>query len=423
MLAKLAARRQPEETSTSMGALSHIRVLDLTRVLAGPWCAQTLADLGADVIKVERPGAGDDTRHWGPPYLKTPEGADTREAAYYLCANRNKRSVTIDIAKPEGQQLVRELAAVSDVVLENYKVGQLKKYGLDYASLTQVKPDLVYCSVTGFGQTGPLAERAGYDFIVQGMGGFMSITGERDGLPGGGPQKAGVAIADLMTGMYASVAVLAALAHRDRTGAGQYIDMALLDVQVAMLANMGSNFLASGQPPVRWGNAHPNIVPYQAFQTSDGWIIVAVGNDAQFRKFVDAGGRPELADDLRFATNPERVRQRDTLVPMLVDMVKTRGKREWIERLEAAGVPCGPINDLGEVFENEQVQARGMRIDVPHPSGATAALVRNPIRMSATPPQVSAAPPMLGEHTDVVLRDVLGYDDAAIADLRARAVI
>jgi formyl-CoA transferase len=405
------------------GALSHIRVLDLTRVLAGPWCAQTLADLGADVIKVERPGAGDDTRHWGPPYLKTPDGADTREAAYYLCANRNKRSVTIDIAKPEGQKLVRELAAASDVVLENYKVGQLKKYGLDYASLAQVKPDLVYCSVTGFGQTGPLAERAGYDFIVQGMGGFMSITGERDGLPGGGPQKAGVAIADLMTGMYATVAVLAALAHRDRTGAGQYIDMALLDVQVAMLANMGSNFLASGQPPVRWGNAHPNIVPYQAFQTSDGWIIVAVGNDAQFRKFVDAGGRPELADDLRFATNPERVRQRETLVPILADMVKTRSKREWIERLEAAGVPCGPINDLGEVFENEQVQARGMRIDVPHPSGTTAALVRNPIRMSATPPQVSSPPPMLGEHTDVVLRDVLGYDEATIADLRARAVI
>src|ERR1700756_5661244 len=295
-----------------MGALSHIRVLDLTRVLAGPWCAQTLADFGADVIKVERPGAGDDTRHWGPPYLKTPDGADTREAAYYLCANRNKRSVTIDIATPDGQKIVRELAAVSDVVLENYKVGQLQKYGLDYASLAQVKPDLVYCSVTGFGQTGPLAERAGYDFIVQGMGGFMSITGERDGLPGGGPQKAGVAIADLMTGMYASVAVLAALAHRDRTGAGQHIDMALLDVQVAMLANMGSNFLASGKPPVRWGNAHANIVPYQTFQTSDSWIIVAVGNDGQFRKFVEAGKRADLADDDRFATNPERVRNRET---------------------------------------------------------------------------------------------------------------
>ena len=406
-----------------MGALSHIRVLDLTRVLAGPWCAQTLADLGADVIKVERPGSGDDTRHWGPPYLKTPDGADTREAAYYLCANRNKRSVTVDITTPEGQKIVRELAAASDVVLENYKVGQLKKYGLDYASLAMVKPDLIYCSVTGFGQTGPLAERAGYDFIVQGMGGFMSITGERDGLPGGGPQKAGVAIADLMTGMYASVGVLAALAHRDRTGAGQYIDMALLDVQVAMLANMGSNYLASGEPPMRLGNAHPNIVPYQAFQTSDGWIIVAVGNDTQFRKFVEAGGRPELARDPRFATNPERVRQRDTLVPIVAEMVGTRGKHEWIECLEAAGVPCGPINDLGEVFENEQVRARGMRVEVPHPSGATAALVRNPIRMSATPPQVRSAPPMLGEHTDAVLREVLGYDEASIAELRAREVI
>jgi formyl-CoA transferase len=406
-----------------MGALSHIRVLDLTRVLAGPWCAQTLADLGADVIKVERPGTGDDTRHWGPPYLTTPDGADTREAAYYLCANRNKRSVTVDIATPEGQKIVRELAATSDVVLENYKVGQLEKYGLDYASLAKIKPDLVYCSVTGFGQTGPLAERAGYDFIVQGMGGFMSITGERDGLPGGGPQKAGVAIADLMTGMYASVAVLAALAHRDRTGAGQHIDMALLDVQVAMLANMGSNYLASGQPPTRWGNAHPNIVPYQAFQTNDGWIIVAVGNDTQFRKFVEAGARAELADDPRFATNPERVRHRDTLVPIIAEMLGTRGKHQWIECLEAAGVPCGPINDLGEVFENEQVRARGMRVDVPHPSGGTAALVRNPIRMSATPPEVHSAPPMLGEHTESVLRELLAYDEAAIADLRARQVI
>ena len=406
-----------------MGALSHIRVLDLTRVLAGPWCAQTLADLGADVIKIERPGAGDDTRHWGPPYLKTPDGADTREAAYYLCANRNKRSVTVDIATAEGQRIVRELAATSDVVLENYKVGQLAKYGLDYASLKAVKPDLVYCSVTGFGQTGPLADRAGYDFIVQGMGGFMSITGERDDLPGGGPQKAGVAIADLMTGMYASVAVLAALAHRDRTGEGQAIDMALLDVQVAMLANVGSNYLASGKAPQRWGNAHQNIVPYQAFQTSDSWIIVAVGNDGQFRKFVEAGGRPELADDPRFATNPERVRHRDVLVPIVAEMVKTRAKREWIEALEAAGVPCGPINDVGEVFADEQVRARGMRVEAPHPSGAMAPLVRNPIRMSATPPEVRSAPPLLGEHTDDVLRGVLGYDAAAISALRGKAVI
>lgn len=408
---------------STMGALSHIRVLDLTRVLAGPWCAQTLADFGADVIKIERPGAGDDTRHWGPPYLKDAHGADTAEAAYYLAANRNKRSVTVDIATPEGQQIVRELAAQSDVVLENYKVGQLKKYGLDYASLRAVKPDLVYCSVTGFGQTGPYAHRAGYDFIVQGIGGFMSITGERDGVPGGGPQKAGVAIADLATGLYSTIAVLAALAHRDRTGEGQYIDMALLDVQVALLANMNTNFLASGTPPVRWGNAHPNIVPYQTFQTSDGWIIVAVGNDGQFRKFIEAGGRPELADDERFATNPARVRHRDTLVPILAEMVKTRSKTAWIDALEAAGVPCGPINDLAEVFANEQVVARGMEVALPHPCGADVKLVRNPVRMSATPPDARTAPPLLGAHTDDVLRDMLGYDDARIAALKAKQAI
>ncbi len=408
---------------STMGALSHIRVLDLTRVLAGPWCAQTLADFGADVIKVERPGAGDDTRHWGPPYLKDADGADTAEAAYYLAANRNKRSVTIDIATPEGQQIVRELAAQSDVVLENYKVGQLKKYGLDYDSLRAVKPDLVYCSVTGFGQTGPYAHRAGYDFIVQGIGGFMSITGERDGEPGGGPQKAGVAIADLATGLYSTIAVLAALAHRDRTGEGQYIDMALLDVQVALLANMNTNFLASGKPPVRWGNAHPNIVPYQTFQTRDGWIIVAVGNDGQFRKFVEAGGRPELADDERFATNPSRVRHRDTLVPILAEMVKARGKADWIGALEAAGVPCGPINDLDEVFDNEQVVARGMQVSLPHPCGADVKLVRNPIRMSATPPDARTAPPLLGAQTEDVLRDMLGYDDVRIAALKAKQAI
>jgi crotonobetainyl-CoA:carnitine CoA-transferase CaiB-like acyl-CoA transferase len=406
-----------------MGALSHIRVLDLTRVLAGPWCGQTFADFGADVIKIERPETGDDTRHWGPPYLKTPAGADTREAAYYLAANRNKRSVTVDIASPEGQRIIRELAAQSDVVLENYKVGQLKKYGLDYESLKAVKPDLVYCSVTGFGQTGPYASRAGYDFIIQGIGGFMSITGERDGQPGGGPQKAGVAIADLMTGMYATIGVMAALAHRDRTGEGQYVDMALLDVQVAMLANMNTNFLASGEPPVRWGNAHPNIVPYQTFQTSDGWIIVAVGNDGQFRKFVDAGGQPALADDPRFSTNPSRVRNRDTLVPILAAMVRERGKHDWLAALEAAGVPCGPINDLGEVFDDPQVIARGMQIELPHPSGANVRLVRSPVKMSATPPEARLHPPMLGEHTDSVLRELLGYDDAQIARLRESKAI
>ena len=406
-----------------MGALSHIRVLDLSRVLAGPWATQNLADLGADVIKVERPGVGDDTRSWGPPYQRDAEGRDTAEAAYYLAANRNKRSLTLDISRPEGQAIVRALAAQSDVVVENYKVGQLAKYGLDYASLKAVKPDLVYCSVTGFGQTGPHASRAGYDFIIQGIGGFMSVTGERDALPGGGPQKAGVAIADLMTGMYASLAIMAALTHRDRTGVGQYIDMALLDTQVAMLANLNTNYLASGNAPVRWGNAHPNIVPYQTFQTSDGWIIVAVGNDGQFRKFVEAGGRPELADDERFATNPSRVRHRDTLVPMLAEMVKTLGKAHWIAALEAAGVPCGPINELDEVFDNEQVIARGMQVSLPHPCGADVKLVRNPIRMSATPPDARTAPPLLGAQTEDVLRDMLGYDDARIAALKAKQAI
>ncbi|WJF91064.1 CaiB/BaiF CoA-transferase family protein [Paraburkholderia bonniea] len=406
-----------------MGALSHIRVLDLTRVLAGPWCSQTLADFGADVIKIERPHTGDDTRHWGPPYLQAPDGSDTPEAAYYLAANRNKRSLTVDISTPGGQQIIRELALKSDVVLENYKVGQLQKYGLDYASLKALKPDLVYCSVTGFGQTGPYANHAGYDFIVQGIGGFMSLTGERDDQPGGGPQKAGVAIADLMTGMYATIAVLTALTHRERTGVGQYIDMALLDVQVAMLANMNTNFLASGTPPVRWGNAHPNIVPYQTFQASDGWLIVAAGNDSQFRKFVTAGGQAELASDPRFATNPERVRHREVLVPLLAAMVRTASKQHWISALEAAGVPCGPINNLAEVFSHEQVLARGLQIDLPHPSGAVARLVRNPINMSETPPEMLAHPPTLGEHTEAVLQQVLGYDAGQLAALRAQAVI
>ncbi|WP_428851468.1 CaiB/BaiF CoA transferase family protein [Imbroritus primus] len=406
-----------------MGALSHIRVLDLTRILAGPWCAQNLADFGADVIKIERPGAGDDTRTWGPPYLRDPEGNDTAEAAYYLAANRNKRSVTIDIASPEGQAVIRDLVAHSDVVLENYKVGQLKKYGLDYDSLRAIKPDLIYCSITGFGQTGPYAARAGYDFIIQGMGGFMSITGERDALPGGGPQKAGIAISDLMTGMYATIGVLAALAHRDRTGEGQYIDMALLDVQVAMLANMNTNYLASGQAPGRWGNAHPNIVPYQAFRTADSWIILAVGNDGQFRKFAQAAGAPELADDPRFATNPERVRHRDMLVPQIAALIEKRSKSDWIATLERAGVPCGPINTLDEVFEDPQVVARGLRVDLPHPTAELVKLVGSPVRMSGTPAQAMRHPPLLGEHTESVLREVLGYDDGRIAALRAAGKI
>ncbi len=404
-------------------ALGHIRVLDLSRVLAGPWCSQNLADLGADVIKIERPGSGDDTRAWGPPYARDADGKDTSEAAYYLSANRGKRSVTVDIASPEGQALIRELARHADVVLENYKVGQLKRYGLDYDSLKEVKPDLVYCSITGFGQDGPYAHRAGYDFLIQGMGGLMSVTGERDDLPGGGPQKAGVALTDLMTGMYATIAVLAALTHRDRTGEGQYIDMALLDTQVAMLANVGSNYLNSGKAPQRWGNAHANIVPYQTFACSDGHIIVATGNDGQYQKFVEAGGRPDLATDPRFATNPARVANRDVLVPLLAEMVATRGRDEWIGLLEAVGVPCGPINDVGEVFANEQVQARGMAVALPHPTTGQVTLVRSPMKMSGTPATSDKAPPLLGQHTDEVLRDVLGRSGDEIAALRARGVV
>jgi formyl-CoA transferase len=412
-----------ENNSPLPKALGHIRVLDLTRVLAGPWCSQNLADLGADVIKIERPGAGDDTRAWGPPYLKDADGNNTTEAAYYLAANRGKRSVTVDIASPEGQALVRELAAHADVVLENFKVGHLKRYGLDYESLKAVKPDLVYCSITGFGQDGPYAHRAGYDFLIQGMGGLMSITGERDDLPGGGPQKAGVAITDLMTGMYATVAVLAALTHRDRTGEGQQIDMALLDTQVAMLANMASNFHASGKPPKRWGNAHANIVPYQTFACADGHIIVATGNDGQYQKFVEAGGRAELANDPRFATNPLRVKNRDVLVPLLGEMVAERTRDEWIAQLEAVGVPCGPINDIGEVFENPQVKARGVAIDMPHPTAGKVTLVRSPMKLSATPATSGMPPPLLGQHTDEVLRDVLGRSAEDIAALRAKGVL
>ena len=406
-----------------MGALSHIRVLDLSRVLAGPWCAQNLADLGAEVIKVERPKSGDDTRHWGPPFAKDPFGKDTSESAYYISINRNKKSITLDISTPEGQEIVRGLIEQSDVVIENYKVGQLAKYGLDYESLKAIKLNLIYCSITGFGQTGPYQHRAGYDFILQGMGGFMSITGEADHLPGGGPQKAGVAIVDLFTGMYASSAILAAVIHRDRSGEGQYIDMALLDTQVAMLANISSNYLCSGVSPHRWGNAHPNVVPYQTFQTSDSWIIVAVGNDGQFRHFVKAGNREPLADDPRFATNPARIEHRDALIPLLAAMVKEKTKVEWISLLESVGVPCGPINNLQEVFENEQVVARGIQLNVPHPTAGSMKLVASPMRLSKTPVTMRMPPPLLGEHTEEILSATLHYTYEQIAQLRSKGII
>lgn len=410
------------------GPLSHLNVLDLSRVLAGPWCGQQLADLGANVIKVERPndasghGGGDDTRTWGPPFLKDGAGQDTAEAAYYLAANRGKQSITLDISAPAGQEVVKRLAARSDIVIENYKVGQLKKYGLDYAALRAVNPRLIYCSITGFGQTGPYAHRPGYDYIIQGIGGLMSITGERDDLPGGGPQKVGVAVADLMTGMYSTVGILAALAHREKTGEGQYIDMALLDVQVAMLANMNMNYLTSGTAPVRAGNAHQNLVPYQVFECADGHVIIAAGNDGQYQRFCAVGGQPELASDERFAINPQRVRNRDVLIPLLAAMVKRKTKNAWIAELEAANVPCGPINTLKDAFENEQVVARRMRFDLPHPTGGTVPMVRNPIQYSATQLEYHMPPPTLGQHTREVLEQ-LGYAESEIAQLKSKGIL
>ena len=406
-----------------MGALSHIRVLDLSRVLAGPWCSQNLADLGAEVIKVERPGIGDDTRHWGPPFVKDAQGQDTAESTYFVCINRNKRSITVNLSKPEGQEIIRQLVLESDVLIENYKVGDLAKYGLDYASLRQIKPNLIYCSITGFGQTGPYAHRPGYDYIVQGMGGFMSVTGEADGFPGGSPQKAGVAIADLFTGMYASSAILAAVIHRDRTGEGQMIDMALLDTQVAMMANVASAYLSTDEVPRRWGNTSPIVVPYQTFPTSDGWMIVAVGNDSQFRHFVKVGGEEHLADNPRFSENPLRVQHRAELVPLLEAMTRKKTKAQWISLLDEIGVPCGPINNMKEVFANEQVQARKLAVSVPHDTAGTMKLVASPIRMSATPTEIRMAPPTLGQHTNEILREYLKLDSSAIEALHKQGVV
>ncbi|MFI8482329.1 CaiB/BaiF CoA transferase family protein [Pseudomonas sp. NPDC078700] len=405
------------------GALSHLRVLDLSRVLAGPWAGQILADLGAEVIKVERPGLGDDTRHWGPPFLQTEAGENTSEAAYYLSANRNKQSVTIDFTQPRGQQLIRELAAKSDVLIENFKVGGLAAYGLDYASLKVLNPRLIYCSITGFGQTGPYAKRAGYDFMIQGLGGLMSLTGRPDGQEGAGPVKVGVALTDIMTGLYSTSAILAALSSRGETGQGQHIDMALLDVQVACLANQAMNYLTTGTAPQRLGNAHPNIVPYQDFPTADGDLILTVGNDGQFRKFCEVAGKPEWADDPRFTTNQARVAHRAELIPLIRQVTVFRSTAQWVSDLEAASVPCGPVNDVQQVFADPQVIARGLQIDLPHPLAGSVPQVASPIRLSETPVQYRNAPPLLGEHTERVLQQWLGLTAEELQALREDAVL
>ncbi|MEY4490627.1 MAG: hypothetical protein RLY41_433, partial [Pseudomonadota bacterium] len=415
-----------------MNSLDGIRILDLSRVLAGPWCTQTLADLGADVIKIERPQVGDDTRGWGPPFLKGSDGTDTRDAAYYLGTNRNKRSVTCDISTEEGQALIRQLVLICDVFIENFKVGDMARYGLDYPTLSKLNPKLVYCSVTGFGQTGPYRERAGYDYAIQGIGGLMSITGERDDL-GGGPQKVGVAVADLFTGMYATVAILAALRHAEKTGVGQCIDMALLDTQVAMLANLGANYLVSGQHegkvPGRAGNAHQNIVPYQVFEVApatDGskeHIILAVGNDGQYAKFCAVANRPDLCTDPRFMKNADRVRHRAILVPLLEDVLRTRSKTDWLNALETAKVPCGAINNLAEVFSDPHVRSRDMVTTWQHPASGPVELVASPMKLSETPVRNELPPPLLGEHTQSVLRDLLKMDDAQLATLKSRHII
>ena len=424
----LSAQQAQNEAMTSTNSLDGIRVLDLSRVLAGPWCTQTLADLGADVIKVERPETGDDTRTWGPPFLKDLSGNDTPEAAYYLGTNRNKRSVTCDIAQPAGQALIRELAVHCDVFVENFKVGDMARYGLDYASIKAINPRIVYCSVTGFGQTGPYADRAGYDYAIQGMGGLMSVTGERDDLQGG-PQKVGVAVADLMTGMYATVGILAALRHAEKTGEGQQIDMALLDTQVAMLANLGANYLVSGNVPGRMGNAHQNIVPYQVFEVAaatDGskdHIIIAVGNDSQFRKYCEVANVPELGVNPLFAQNRDRVKNRAQLIPILEAVMRTRAKADWLAALEAAKVPCGAINNLAEVFADAHIQSRSMVTHWQHPHHSDLRLVSSPLKLSATPVRTDLPPPLLGQHTDEVLHSVLNYADAKLSELKGKKVI
>lgn len=416
-------------TAGQQGALAGIKVLDLSRVLAGPWATQMLADLGADVIKVERPGAGDDTRHWGPPFLKDEHGNDTREASYFTACNRNKRSITVDMAHPEGQALLRKMAAEADVVVENFKVGGLKQYGLDYDSLKTLNPRLIYCSITGFGQEGPYAERAGYDLMVQAMCGLMSITGHADDQPGGGPLKVGVAVIDVFTGLYASNAILAAINARDNartgTGQGQYIDMALLDVGMAVLANQAAGFLATGKAPGRAGNIHPSLAPYQDFRSSDGNVLLAIGNDGQFARFCAAAGKPEWAQDSRFATNTARVQNRPALLALMEPLMRTRTTAEWIALLEDKAVPCGPINTIAQAFDDPQVQARGIRKTLPRDAGdgiAQIATVASPMRLSATPVSYRNAPPALGQHTKQVLQE-LGLSPEEITALQSAKVV
>ncbi|MEY3144828.1 MAG: hypothetical protein RL342_499 [Pseudomonadota bacterium] len=416
-------------TDPNQGALPHIKVLDLSRVLAGPWCTQMLADLGADVVKVERPGAGDDTRHWGPPFLQDVQGQDTQQATYFTACNRNKRSVAIDIAQPEGQALIRQMALQSDVLVENFKVGGLAQYGLDYASLKALNPRLIYCSVTGFGQDGPYAPRAGYDLMIQAMSGMMSITGRADEVPGGGPLRVGVALTDLFTGVYACSAILAAIEVRHRTGEGQHIDMALLDVGMAILANQAGGFLNTGAVPQRMGNSHPSLAPYQDFPTADGAMLLAIGNDGQFARFCQAAGHPEWATDARYASNTLRVQHRSVLIPAMEAVTRTRSTAAWIALLEDKAVPCGAINDIGQAFADEQVLSRALRVSQPLSPATTKqshiesiASVASPLRLGATPPVLHRAPPMLGEHTDEVLAG-LGLAAEAVAGLRAQGVV
>ena len=413
------------------GALGHLRVLDLSRVLAGPWCTQNLADMGADVIKIEKPGEGDDTRHWGPPFFPDAQGNPSDNAVYFAACNRNKRSVTVDMATAEGQRLIRELAMQSDVVVENFKTGGLKRYGLDYASLSALNPRLIYCSVTGFGQTGPYAPRAGYDLLVQAMSGLMSITGRADSEPGGGPLRVGVAVIDLFTGMYATTAILGALEARHRTGRGQHIDMALLDVAMAVLANQGAGFLNTGHVPGRQGNTHPSVVPYQDFPTADGRMLLAIGNDGQFARFCEAAGT-DWASDERFATNAGRVTHRDALIPLMSDLTRGRPTAEWIALLEDKAVPCGPINHIGQAFDDAQVRARGLRVEQERYPGATppagetinrVVTTASPLRLSDTPTTLRHAPPALGQHTDEVLRERLGLDAQQLQALRGKGVV